>query len=119
MQGVYGRFPVISISLKGGQQGLPDGDILHLVIPKQEVRKIFTKQITDWFQDTARKDGAALNAFCEVFENGDAVKVEKQFDFYLRKSIIIRESYVKKDRKINFYHRILLGALGFKGNWNV
>lgn len=54
-----------------------------------------------------------------MFENGDAVKVEKQFNFYLKKSIIIRESYVKKDRKINFYHRILLGALGFKGNWNV
>ena len=101
------------------QQGEPDGDIFSLVIPNQEVRKIFTKQITDWFRDTAKKDGAALNAFCEAFENGDADEVEKQFNSYLRKTISIRDTFVKKDRKENFYHGILLGLLGFKGNWNV
>lgn len=101
------------------QQGEPDGDIFPLVIPNQEVRKIFTKQITDWFQDTVRKDGAALNAFCEAFEKGDAAEVEKQFNSYLRKTISIRETFVKKDRKENFYHGILLGLLSFKGNWNV
>lgn len=101
------------------QQGEPDGDIFPLVIPNQEVRKIFTKQITDWFQDTVRKDGAALNAFCEAFEKGDAAEVEKQFNSYLRKTISIRDTFVKKDRKENFYHGILLGLLSFKGNWNV
>ena len=101
------------------QQGEPDGDIFSLVIPNQEVRKIFIKQITDWFRDTAKKDGEALNAFCEAFENGDADEVEKQFNSYLRKTISIRDTFVKKDRKENFYHGILLGLLGFKGNWNV
>lgn len=101
------------------QQGEPDGDIFSLVIPNQEVRKIFTKQITDWFRDTAKKDGEALNAFCEAFENGDADEVEKQFNSYLRKTISIRDTFVKKDRKENFYHGILLGLLGFKGIWNV
>lgn len=101
------------------QQGEPDGDIFPLVIPNQEVRKIFTKQITDWFQDTVRKDGAALNAFCEAFEKGDAAEVEKQFNSYLRKTISIRDTFVKKDRKENFYHGILLGLLSFKGNWIV
>lgn len=101
------------------QQGEPDGDIFSLVIPNQEVRKIFTKQITDWFRDTAKKDGVALNAFCEAFENGDADEVEKQFNAYLRKTISIRDTFVKKDRKENFYHGILLGLLGFKGTWNV
>ena len=101
------------------QQGEPDGDIFPLVIPNQEVRKIFTKQITDWFQDTVRKDGAALNAFCEAFEKGDAAEVEKQFNSYLKKTISIRDTFVKKDRKENFYHGILLGLLSFKGNWNV
>lgn len=101
------------------QQGEPDGDIFPLVIPNQEVRKIFTKQITDWFQDTVRKDGAALNAFCEAFEKGDAAEVEKQFNSYLRKTISIRDTFVKKDGKENFYHGILLGLLSFKGNWNV
>ena len=97
------------------QQGEPDGDIFSLVIPNQEVRKIFIKQITDWFRDTAKKDGEALNAFCEAFENGDADEVEKQFNSYLRKTISIRDTFVKKDRKENFYHGILLGLLGFKG----
>lgn len=101
------------------QQGEPDGDIFSLVIPNQEVRKIFIKQITDWFRDTAKKDGEALNAFCEAFENGDADEVEKQFNSYLRKTISIRDTFVKKDRKENFYHGILLGLLGFKGIWNV
>lgn len=101
------------------QQGEPDGDIFPLVIPNQEVRKIFTKQITDWFQDTVRKDGATLNAFCEAFEKGDAAEVEKQFNSYLRKTISIRDTFVKKDRKENSYHGILLGLLSFKGNWNV
>lgn len=101
------------------QQGEPDGDIFPLVIPNQEVRKIFTKQITDWFQDTVRKDGAALNAFCEAFEKGDAAEVEKQFNSYLRKTISIRDTFVKKDRKENFYHGLLLGLLSFKGNWIV
>lgn len=101
------------------QQGEPDGDIFSLVIPNQEVRKIFIKQITDWFRDTVKKDGEALNAFCEAFENGDADEVEKQFNSYLRKTISIRDTFVKKDRKENFYHGILLGLLGFKGIWNV
>lgn len=101
------------------QQGEPDGDIFSLVIPIQEVRKIFIKQITNWFRDTAKKDGEALNAFCEAFENGDADEVEKQFNSYLRKTISIRDTFIKKDRKENFYHGILLGLLGFKGIWNV
>ena len=33
---------------------------------------IFEEQISEWFQETARKDGEALNAFCEAFKNGDA-----------------------------------------------
>lgn len=31
-----------------------------LVIPNKEIRNIFTEQIFEWFQDTARKDGASL-----------------------------------------------------------
>ncbi len=41
--------------------------------------------------------------------------MEKQFNSYFRKTISIRDTFVKKDRKENFYHGILLGLLGFKG----
>ncbi len=39
------------------QQGKSDDDIFNLVIPNQEVRKIFTRQIMEWFQDMTKRDG--------------------------------------------------------------
>lgn len=40
------------------------------MIPNQEIRMIFTEQILNWFQEEARKDPPALNAFCEAFRQG-------------------------------------------------
>ena len=36
---------------------------------------------------------------------------------YLNKTIIIRDSFVRKPTKENFYHGILLGILGYKNDW--
>lgn len=93
------------------------GDVFWLKIPNQEIRNIFTKQIYSWFQETAEEDGATLSAFCDAFKNGDAEKVERQFDAYLAKTISIRDTFVRK--KENFYHGILLGLLAYKENWSV
>ena len=101
------------------QQGKSDDDIFNLVIPNQEVRKIFTRQIMEWFQDMTKRDGDTLNMFCDAFENGDAAGVEMYFNAYLRKTISIRDTFVGKYRKENFYHGILLGLLGFKDSWGV
>lgn len=101
------------------QRGRPDGDIFQLVIPNLEIRKIFTKQIIEWFKDTVKQDGQALNAFCEALKGGNAAEVERQFEGYLRKTISIRDTFVRKPMKENFYHGILLGLLGFKENWGV
>lgn len=101
------------------QQGKSDDDIFNLIIPNQEVRKIFTRQIMEWFQDMAKRDGDTLNMFCDAFENGDAAGVEMYFNAYLRKTISIRDTFVEKHRKENFYHGILLGLLGFKDSWGV
>ena len=97
------------------QQGEPDGDIFSLVIPNQEVRKIFTKQITDWFRDTAKKDGVALNAFCEAFENGDADEVEKQFNAYLRKRSVSGIPLLKRTEKKTFIMEFCWDCLALKG----
>ena len=70
------------------QQGKSDDDIFNLVIPNQEVRKIFTRQIMEWFQDMTKRDGDTLNMFCDAFENGDAAGVEMYFNAYLRKTIM-------------------------------
>lgn len=101
------------------QQGKSEDDIFNLVIPNQEVRKIFTRQIMEWFQDMTKRDGDTLNMFCDAFENGDAAGVEMYFNAYLRKTIRIRDTFVGKYRKENFYHGILLGLLGFKDSWGV
>lgn len=101
------------------QCGEPDGRKLRLRIPNTEIRNIFTSQITEWFQDAARQDGATLNAFCEVFRNGDAKGIEEQFNKYLARTISIRDTAVRKEYKENFYHGLLLGLLSFKDAWGI
>lgn len=45
--------------------------------------------------------------------------VEKYFNSYLSKTISIRDTAVRKDRKESFYHGVLLGILSHKGDWDV
>ncbi|MDO5418062.1 MAG: AAA family ATPase [Lachnospiraceae bacterium] len=101
------------------QRGKADETGTELAIPNLEIRQVFTRQIMEWFRATVKSDGDTWRAFCRAFENGDASGVEAQFQSYLRKTISIRDTFVKKERKENFYHGILLGILGFKENWGV
>lgn len=45
--------------------------------------------------------------------------MERSFTEYLRKTISIRDTFVKKTMKENFCHGILLRILGYKDNWSV
>lgn len=101
------------------QRGTEDGDFLYLAIPNMEIRRIFTRQIMEYFKDNIRKDGESVNEFCEALKNGDAKGVENQFQAYLRKTISIRDTFVRKRLKENFYHGILVGLLGFKESWGI
>ncbi|MBQ8232036.1 MAG: AAA family ATPase [Lachnospiraceae bacterium] len=100
------------------QAGKTEGDVFHLRIPNLGIRKIFVRQIYEWFQETAEADGSTLNAFCEAFENGNAAGIETQFNDYLWNTFIIRDTFVK-GKKENFYHGILLGLLRYKESWAV
>ena len=100
------------------QMGRPAGDVYKLKIPNLEIRRIFTKQIYEWFQESAEADGDTLNAFCEAFRTGDVAGIEKQFHEYLWNTISIRDTFVK-GKKENFYHGILLGLLSYKASWAV
>lgn len=71
------------------------------------------------FKESVKQDGTLLKTFCEALENGDAQRVEKYFTEYLRKTISIRDTFVSRPTKENFYHGILLGILGFKETWGV
>ena len=85
-----------------------------------------------------RKDGETLQVFCEALKARNAGEVEWLFNGYLGKTISIRDTFVRKPTKENlpsgtatakglkepnpsvcFYHGILIGILGFKGDWYV
>ena len=45
--------------------------------------------------------------------------MERLFTAYLKKTISIRDTSVRKAKKENFYHGILLGLLSHRGDWDV
>lgn len=101
------------------QRGEQEGDTFRLAIPNMEIRKIFTRQILEYFKETVRQDGRALEEFCKALKQGDPESVEKQFNAFLKKTISIRDTFVKKHLKENFYHGVLLGILSFQDTWGV
>ena len=96
-----------------------EDDVFSLVIPNLEIRKIFEEQVMEWFQEEARKDAPMLDRFCRAFAKGDGEAVERLFTAYLKKTISIRDTSVRKAKKENFYHGILLGLLSHRGDWDV
>lgn len=48
----------------------PEGDTFRLAIPNREIRKIFTEQVMCLFKENTKKDGDALNSFCEALKKG-------------------------------------------------
>lgn len=101
------------------QRGRVNGDEFQLAIPNMEIRKIFTTQIMEYFKEGVRKNGKLLQEFTKALQHGNAEEVEKQFGAYLKKTISIRDTFVKRQLKENFYHGILLGILGFQDQWAV
>lgn len=100
-------------------RGRPEGRSVCLAIPNMENRNIFAGQIMAMFREETGKDGKLLESFCSALEAGQAENVEELFNTYLSKTISIRDTFVRKPLKENFYHGILLGILGFKGGWYV
>lgn len=96
-----------------------DPQMYRLKIPNLEIRDIFQTQIMEYFKESVKKDGDTLSRFCEALKNGKEKNVEKIFESYLKKTISIRDTFVRKASKENFYHGILLGILGVKEGWGV
>lgn len=96
-----------------------DTQMYKLKIPNLEIRDIFQTQIMEYFKESVKKDGDTLSRFCEALKNGKGKNVEKIFENYLKKTISIRDTFVRKASKENFYHGILLGILGVKEGWGV
>ena len=101
------------------RKGLPEGKRYKLAIPNREIRDIMAGHVLSLFKEEIAQDGVMLNSFCQALENGDAGAVEQILSAYLKKTISIRDTFVRKSFKENFYHGILLGILGFKESWTV
>ena len=101
------------------QRGEPDGDRYNLVIPNREIRNIITNHILKMFKESIKDDGKTVGEFCDALLKQNPEKVEGIFTDYMKKTISIRDTFVKKPTKENFYHGLLLGILGFKENWSV
>jgi len=96
-----------------------DGEMTSLVIPNREIRWIFMEQMREWFESDAKKDTQRLEGFCRAFEENDISAIEKGFTSYLRRTISIRDTNVRKEMKENFYHGILLGLFAGISGWKV
>lgn len=101
------------------QRGTEDGRIYRLAIPNREIRDVYTSQIMLWFKENVEKDGETLANFCQALEDGVPETVEKILGTYLKKTISIRDTFVQKKMKENFYHGILIGILGLKERWGI
>ena len=96
-----------------------DGNRYDLVIPNREIRNIITEHILKLFKENIKQDGQKVNAFCDALLTEKADVAEKLFSDYMQKTISVRDTFVQKPTKENFYHGILLGILGLKENWLV
>lgn len=101
------------------QGGETDKGMTELLIPNKEIRWIFMEQIQEWFSAETLKDSRMLKSFCHAFEENDTAAIEAGFTAYLKKTISIRDTNVKKEMKENFYHGILLGIFGNMDGWIV
>ncbi len=97
----------------------PENGVHKLVIPNREVMGIYEKRIRSWFKVKIMRDTDRWKDFCDAVKTGAYEEVQKLFNEFMADSISIRDTYVKKEMKENFYHGMLLGLLRAEGSWNV
>lgn len=101
------------------QRGRANDDVRQLIIPNREIHNIFMTQIRAWMQTEVKKDSDKLHIFCDAVKNADSQTVQTIFSEYLRETISIRDTAIRKELKENFYHGFLLGLLRNRTDWKV
>ena len=105
--------------LTGRHVDQADADRFSLWIPNGEIRKLFSELVEDWFRGITRSDTERINRFCAAFPAGDEATIQDMLGDYLWDSISVRDTAVRRNRKENFYHGMLLGLLQSQGRWLV
>ena len=101
------------------QRGRESDGRYCLAIPNREIRNIITERILTLFQQEVKKDGKMAEQFCQALLGGKSAEVESLLNLYLQKTVSVRDTFVRKSLKENFYHGILLGILSYKNDWRV
>ena len=99
------------------QSSSDEGDELSLIIPNREIRNLFIDLVNDWFKETSRANPSKIEKFCQAFPEGNVSLIGEMLRNYLWDSISVRDTAVRRDRKENFYHGLLLGLLQSQGDW--
>jgi len=99
------------------QRGNAYGDVLELVIPNKEIQRLFIDLVKEWFKDTTQADLTRIEKFCAAFPKGDVGLIGEMLHDYLWDSISVRDTAVRKNRKENFYHGMVLGLLQSRSDW--
>lgn len=95
-------------------------DRLHrLVIPNKEIRMIYELQIRSWFRQKTKSRSKEWEAFCSSILAGDVQAAQNLLNGFMEESISIRDTFIGKQYKENFYHGLLLGLLKGDGRWLV
>ncbi len=97
----------------------PNGRIHKLVIPNKEILGIYEEKIRSWFETKSTGNTEKWHRFCSAFRDGDGEAVQNIFNEFMNDSISIRDTYIRKEMKENFYHGLLLGLLKADGTWIV
>lgn len=95
------------------------GKKMELALPNLEVRELFVELVKDWFSETTQADSGRIRRFCAAFPAGDADTIQEMLGDYLWDSISVRDTAVRRNRKENFYHGMLLGLLQSQDSWLV
>lgn len=97
----------------------PAGKIHKLIIPNREILEIYEDRIRAWFEAKTLSNTEHWQKFCTAVKEGDGKTIQSLFNLFMSDSISIRDTYINKRMKENFYHGMLLGLIKAEGSWIV
>lgn len=97
----------------------PAGKIHRIVIPNREIRGIYEERILSWFETKTVSNTERWKKFCSAVKEGDGAAFQSLFNSFMDDSISIRDTFIRKEMKENFYHGMLLGLMRAEESWIV
>lgn len=97
----------------------PAGRVHRLIIPNREILEIYQERILEWFEEKTISNTKRWQQFCIAVKEGDEETFQLLFNSFMADSISIRDTFIRKELKENFYHGMLLGLMKAEESWVV